>query len=99
MIPRTKDPATGQPLTALVSGSGYTQTGSWQQLRLDNVPQQLERQLRVLRAQHGSGVDGHEAYIDRAMLNVYGGPGTTTVLIDDLEVSGFVGPRGRLPRR
>ena len=75
----------------LVSGSGYTQVGSWQQLRLDNLPQQFERQLRVLRAQHGPGVDGHEALIDRVLLNVYGGPGTTTVLIDDLEVNGFVG--------
>ena len=28
------------------------------------------------------------------MLNVYGGPGTTTVLIDDLEVNGFVGATG-----
>ncbi len=91
VIPRTKDPATGQPLTMLVSGSGYTQVGSWQQLRLDNLPQQFERQLRVLRAQHGPGVDGHEALIDRVVLNVYGGPGTTTVLIDDLEVNGFVG--------
>ncbi len=94
VIPRTKDPATGQPLTTLVSGSGYTQVGNWQQLRLDNVPQQLERQVRVLRAQHGPSVDGHEAFIDRAVLNIYGGPGTTTVLIDDLEVSGFVGATG-----
>jgi len=91
VIPRTKDPATGQPLTMLVSGSGYTQVGTWQQLRLDNLPQQFDRQLRVLRAQHGPGVDGHEALIDRLVLNVYGGPGTTTVLIDDLEVNGFVG--------
>ncbi|HEX4142992.1 MAG TPA: hypothetical protein VHY91_05540 [Pirellulales bacterium] len=91
VFPRTKDPATGQPLTTLVSGSGYTQVGSWQQLRLDNLPQQLERQVRVLRAQHGPGVDGHEALVDRVLLNVYGGPGTTTVLVDDLEVNGFVG--------
>ena len=49
VLPRSKDPATGQPLTTLISGSGYTQEGSWQQLRLDNVPQQFERQLRVLR--------------------------------------------------
>jgi hypothetical protein len=97
VLPRSKDPATGQPLTVLLTGSGYTQGGSWQQLRLDNIPQQFERQLRVLRAEHGPAVDGHEAYIDRAVLNIYGGPGTTTVLIDDLELNGFVGPAGGPP--
>ncbi|HTU26831.1 MAG TPA: hypothetical protein VMF30_15590, partial [Pirellulales bacterium] len=90
VIPRSKNPASGQPLTMLISGSGYTQAGSWQQLRLDNLPQQVERQLRVLRAEYGPNVDGHEAYIDRVLLNVYGGPGSTNILIDDLEVAGLV---------
>ncbi len=48
----------------------------------------------MLRAQHGPQVDDHEAYIDRVLLNVYGGPGTTTVSIDDLEVTGIVGRSG-----
>ena len=90
VLPRSIDPATGRPLTALLRGSGYTQAGNWQQLRIDSVPQLLERQVRVLRAQHGPQVDDHEAYIDRVLLNVYGGPGTTSVSIDDLEVLGLV---------
>ncbi len=91
VLPRSKNPATGQPLTLLLAGSGYTQVGSWQELRLEQLPQQFERQLRVLRAEHGPSVDGHEAYIDRVVLNVYGGPGTTTTWIDDLVLTGFVG--------
>ena len=91
VLPHSTDPATGRPLTTLLRGSGYTQAGNWQQLRIDNLPRLLERQVRVLRAQHGPQIDEHEAYVDRVLLNVYGGPGTTNVSIDDLEVTGIVG--------
>ena len=36
----------------------------------------------------GPSVDGREAYVERVVLNVYGGPGVTNVWIDDLEVAG-----------
>jgi hypothetical protein len=91
VLPRSTDPRTGRPMTALIAGSGYTQVGAWQQLRVDNFPQLLERQVRVLRAQNGPQVDAHEAYLDRVLLNIYGGPGSTSVSIDDLEITGYVG--------
>ena len=91
ILPRNKDPRTGAPLSALLGGSGYTQVGSWQQLRVDNIPLQLERQARVLRAQFGPSVDARGALIDGVVLNVYGGPGLTHVWIDDLELTGAVG--------
>ncbi len=91
VLPNSIDPVSGKPLTTLLRGSGYTQAGNWQQLRIDNLPRLLERQVRVLRAQHGPQVDDREAYVDRVLLNVYGGPGMTTVSIDDLEVTGIVG--------
>jgi hypothetical protein len=91
VLPRSKDPRTGRPITTLLAGSGYTQAGSWQQLRLENVPQLLERQQRALRVQYGPQVDAREAYLDRVVLNVYGGPGVTNVWIDDLEIAGLVG--------
>jgi len=89
-LPRSRDPKTGQPLTALISGSGYTQVGSWQQLSVENLARQIDRQVRVLRTQFGPSVDGREAYVDRVVLNIYGGRGTTTVWIDDLELAGVV---------
>jgi hypothetical protein len=92
-LPRSADPRTGKPLTTLVRGSAYAQVGVWQQLRLDNLPQSLERQVRVMRVQLGRDVDAREAYVDRVLLNVYGGPGLTTVWVDDLEVAGVVSPQ------
>lgn len=91
VLPHTIDPKTGQPATALLPGSAYTQVGIWEQLRLDNMPLLLERQARVLRLQLGPGVDTREAYLDQIWLNLYGGPGTTDAAIGDLELAGGVG--------
>ncbi len=91
VLPRTQDPRTGRPISTFLRGSSYTGVGRWQQLRIDDVPRLLARQVRVLRTQLGPGVDGREAYIERILLNVYGGPGVTNVWIDDLDIAGFVG--------
>ncbi len=90
VLPRSRDPRTGRPLVALVADSGYTRLGSWQQLRLDNVPQRLVRQARSLQGQTSVSVDVQEAYVDGILLNVYGGPGITNLWIDDLDVGGYV---------
>ena len=93
VLPRTEDPRSGRPVSTLVRGSTYTKVGHWQQLRIDDPPRLLARQVRVLRTQLGPGVDGREAYLDRVLLNVYGGPGLTNVWIDDLDVAGVVASR------
>jgi len=90
VLPRSRDPRTGHPLSTTVRGTSYANVNRWQQLRIDDIPTLLTRQIRVLRAQMGPGVDGREAYVDRVLLNVYGGPGTTTVWIDDLDIAGYV---------
>ena len=89
VLPHTIDPKTGQPASALLPGSAYSQAGIWQELRLDNTPLWLERQARVLRLQLGPGVDTRDAYLDQVWLNLYGGPGITDALIDDLQISGL----------
>ena len=90
VLPRTTDPQTGKPLTTLLRGSDYRQVGIWQQLRVEGLPRLLERQVRVLRTQFGAQVDAREAYIDMLLINAYGGPGTTNVWVDDLEIGGVV---------
>jgi hypothetical protein len=90
VLPRATDRRTGKPLLARVFGAVYNTPGHWQQLRIDGIPQLLARQLRVMRSQLGTDVDGREAYIHRVLLNVYGGPGVTNVWIDDLEIAGYV---------
>lgn len=91
VLPRSNDSA-GKPITTLLRVSEYRQVGVWQQLRADDLPKMLDRHVRVLRAQHGPQVDPREAYVDSILLNVYGGPGATTVWVDDLEVAGVVSP-------
>lgn len=90
VLPRTMDPRTGQAMSVVIRGSGYTRVGSWQLLQLDNFPLLVEREARVLRAQRRGEVDTREAYVSRAVLNVYGGPGATSVSIDDLTLDGVV---------
>lgn len=89
VLPHTIDPKTGQPATVLLPGVAYSQAGVWQEIRLDNTPLWLERQARVLRLQLGPGVDTRDAYLDQVWLNLYGGPGATDALVDDLELSGL----------
>ena len=54
-----------QSTTIRAAGSSSASTAS---------PHLLARQLRVLRSQLGTDVDGREAYIHRVLLNVYGVP-------------------------
>ena len=89
VLPRVIDPRTGKPQFARVFGPIYTDAGRWQQLRIEGIPRLLAQQVRVLRTQWGPSVDGREAYIERVVLNVYGGPGVTNVWIDDLAVNGY----------
>jgi len=97
VLPRTVDPRTGQPVSALVGGSSYTGVGHWQQLRIDQIPRLVARQTVVLRSQLGPHVDPREAYLDCVLLNVHGGPGVTNVWIDDLDIAGFVASGRQAP--
>jgi len=90
VLPRSTDPRTGRPLTTLVAGSSYTQVGHWQQLRIDDISRLLARQVPALRSELGPQIEPGGAYLDRVLLNVYSGPGTTTVWIDDLDIGGYV---------
>jgi hypothetical protein len=90
VFPRTADPKTGKPLSRLVGSATYTQQGKWQQLRIEGLPKLIVSAVHPLRAQFGRHIDAGEAYIDRLVLNVYGGPGMTQVAIDDLDLPHLV---------
>ena len=90
VLPSTNDPRTGKPLATLITGNSYRNVGRWQELRIDELPTLLARQVRALRAQYGPQVSAQGAYLDGLMLNLYGGPGVTNVWIDDLDVAGYV---------
>jgi len=90
VLPRSRDPHTGGPMTVLLRGDVYDRSGLWQQLAIRGADQLLERQVRILRSQFGPDVDPAEAYVDLLVVNAYAGVGVTNLWIDDLELLGQV---------
>jgi len=94
VLPRSTDPKTGAPLTAVLVGGGATKIGAWQRLELSGLPRLLTRQVQLMRLQHGPHVDGREAFVESLLLNVYGGAGMTNVWIGEQEITGAVAATG-----
>lgn len=90
VLPRAVDPDTGKPQNCLLRGESSTAAGSWQQLRVTDLPRKLAGEARLLRFRLGRDVDVREAYVDRLLLNLYAGQGEVDVWIDDLALSGAV---------
>jgi hypothetical protein len=87
VFPREPDPANPQlPLTSLIVGKTYDKSRSWEKLTLDDVPELLNKHLPVLQARIGRAVNATDAYIDRLVLNLYAGPGSVDVWVDDLDI-------------
>ena len=90
VLPRSVHPRTGEPLRTVIRGSSTDGTGGWQELAIQRPRRLLSQKLPHLFQQFGRRVDAREAYLDHLVINAYGGPGTTNVWIDDLDVQGYV---------
>jgi hypothetical protein len=88
VLPRTDD-GTGRPRAVLLHGDTYEQQGAWQRLAVRGLPHMLSRQARLMRLDTGEPIDTTGAYADKLEVNVYGGPGTTDVWLDDLKIVGY----------
>src|SRR5262249_32158572 len=89
VFPNEPDPANPQAaLTTLIVADTYSaeKTRTWQPLKLQDVPELLGKHLPVLQAKIGRAVNKTGAYIDRLVLNLYAGPGTLDVWVDDLDI-------------
>lgn len=91
-LPRTTSRTTGKPMTTLLYGPLYTDTGYWQKLSFQDLYAAFERQIRIIRSQTTEPIDPREAFIDMIVINAYGGVGETELWIDDLEIKGHVSP-------
>ena len=89
-LPRTLDPQTGEPALVVLSGDSYRNPGRWEQLHVRNLPLLLQRRAQLLRLQWKRDVDTREAQLVQLRVNIYGGPGTTHLWLDELTVAGFV---------
>lgn len=87
VLPRErKADSVEEPLTVLLRGETYLNTGRWQRLDLSGAVKKLREQVQLLRYELKRDVSTADAFVDRLVLNLYGGPGLTEVWIDDLEV-------------
>ncbi|MFM7539560.1 MAG: hypothetical protein ACKO9Z_07865 [Planctomycetota bacterium] len=87
VLPLERDPRQlDRPLTLLVPGDTYQLAGRWQQLLLRQPPRKLREQLALVRDELKRDVNPQDAFVDRVLLTLGGGPGLTEVNIDDLEV-------------
>jgi hypothetical protein len=87
VLPHERHPSRpDEPLTAVVRGDLYQLAGRWQRLELRRPVKVLKDHQQLLRAELNRDIVITDAYVDRVILNVYGGPGLTDVWIDDLEV-------------
>lgn len=87
VLPADTDPTTGQASFVLVPGGSYDAIDSWQRLTLVDLPQAVERQARVLRHTTKRKISLEGAYLERLVINLYGGTGQSEVFLDDLDVS------------
>jgi hypothetical protein len=88
VFPKERDPKNPDiPLTTLINGDTYSDIKTWKQLSLGDAKTTLRNQLAALTAKVGRQVDDTGAYVDCLVLNVYTGPGTSQVWIDDLSIS------------
>lgn len=87
VFPEDKDPDTGRPSFVVVAGDSYENVGVWQRLTVANLPAEMERQARLLRIRTQRKVPTQGAYLERVIVNLYGGAGETTIYLDDLRIA------------
>jgi hypothetical protein len=86
VLPQERSPNNPEePLSVVVRGDAYQLAGRWQRLEMRRPVKLLKDQQQLLRAGLNRDILLADAYVDRVILNVYGGLGLTDVWIDDLE--------------
>ena len=86
IIPEDVDPDSGKPSYVTIAGTILEGAERWSRLELLDLPVAVERQARLLRVSTKRKVNLKGAYLDRLIVNLYGGPGETTVYLDDLKI-------------
>jgi hypothetical protein len=91
VLPEDVDPETRAPSFLLIQGTIYDRVDRWQRLELTGMLPSIERQARVLRASSRRPVSLKGAYLDRVVVNLMGGPGSSEVFLDDLSIAPIPG--------
>ncbi len=86
VLPADVDPETRKPAFVLVPGTAYDTADRWRRVELDDMLPSIERQARVLRASSRRKVSLEGAYLERLVINLYGGEGDSEVYLDELAI-------------
>ncbi len=86
VLPADVDPETRKPAFVLVPGTTYDTADRWQKVELADMLPSIERQARVLRASSRRKVSLDGAYLERLVVNLYGGEGDSEVYLDELAI-------------
>lgn len=86
VLPADVDPENNQPTFVTIVGTMYESPERWRRLELTDIAAAVDEQARVIRAATNRPVSLEGAYLERLVVNLYGGPGDTEVFLDDLTV-------------
>lgn len=87
ILPADRDPDTGQPSFVTVAGTLIQEPDRWNRLEITDFPRAIEEQARILRVQTKRKVVTEGAYLERLIVNLYGGSGDNEIYLDDLTIS------------
>ena len=90
VLPDFPAAGTGRPVEVLVGGTASRGADRWELLEVGDISTGLERQLAAIRAQHGPRGSTAGAIVTHLVLDIYSGPGTYDVSLDDLRLQGIV---------
>ena len=86
VLPDDVDPDTRAPSYVMVPGTVFETPDRWRKLELAEMLPSIELQAKVLRASTRRSVSLKGAYLERLVVNIYGGEGETEVFLDELSV-------------
>jgi hypothetical protein len=87
VLPKEADPSSlDDRLVVMLKGDVYKTAGTWQQLEIPRPVKLANQVQQQMQAQFKRPINFEGAYIDKLVLNVYGGPGVTDLWIDELEL-------------
>jgi hypothetical protein len=75
-----------EALTVLLDGETHKDIDNWQRLEFSALPKLVREKQTQLGLQFGKEIILDEAFIDQIVLNVYAGPGTNTLWIDEISI-------------
>ena len=89
-FPFLKDPETRRPVSVIVYGASYRSPGEFASIGIGSIERPLRMKWVALRSQYGPSADLSDAYVDAVVINAYGGPGISSIRLDQLKVSGLI---------